>query len=369
MSRRRVLVLTGSRADYGLLRTILSALDREERIELLLAVGGSHLVGARATIEEVRSERRIDVEIPMQWEGEVSRTADARALARGVEACTDAFERFRPDLLLILGDRIEVFAGAIAASVGGVRIAHVHGGDVASGVADESMRHAITKLAHLHFPATRASAVRIERMGELETSITMVGSPAVDGLESIEPLEESRWRQIGAPRFAVLLHGTGEADSLERERAESLITMVAKRGPTVLIEPNLDPGRRGIIDAIRHSGLTALDHLERSRFVGLLRRLDVLVGNSSAGLLECAALGVPAVDVGTRQAGRERPNTAIHVERYTGPKLDAALEKAVTMRGQGADDRFGDGSAGVRIARRIATADLAAIPLRKRWSD
>lgn len=369
MSRRRVLVLTGSRAEYGLLRTVLSALESEETIEMLLAVAGSHLVGPRATVDEVRSEHRIDAEIPMQREGEVSRMDDARAVARGVESCTDVLEDLRPDLLLILGDRIEVFACAIAASIAGVRIAHAHGGDVACGVADESMRHAITKLAHLHFPATDVSAERIARMGESGRSITVVGSPAVDGLESIQPLEESRWRQMGAPRFAVLLHGTGESDDLERERAESLISTVARHGPTVLFEPNLDPGRGGIMEAIRHSGLKAVDHLERSSFIGLLRRLDALVGNSSAGLLECAALGVPAVDVGVRQAGRERPSTAVHVEGFTGPKLEEALERAAAMRGQGADERFGDGSAGVQIARRIATVDLDAISHRKQWVD
>jgi UDP-hydrolysing UDP-N-acetyl-D-glucosamine 2-epimerase len=368
MKTKRVLFLTGSRAEFGLLRPILAACDESDAIEPLLAVGGSHLVGSNPTINEIRAEREIDALVPMQVDGRCSRLDDARSLARGIEGCTDAIARLDPDLVLVLGDRIEVFAAASAASVAGVRLAHVHGGDVASGVADEAMRHAITKLAHIHFPATEASASRIRLMGERPDSITIAGSPAVDGLDAMPPLSEDRWKKLGAPRFAVMLHGTGGEPVDEFAGASSVLDAVSRRGPTVVFKPNLDAGRVAIMDAIRRSGLFMIDHLERPAFVGLLKRLDALVGNSSAGLIECAALGVPSVDVGDRQAGRERPHTTLHVESFTGRELDGALDEVRSVASRGRDHRFGDGTAGERIARRIATLDLDSVPLRKCWS-
>lgn len=367
MTQRRVLVVTGSRAEYGLLRPVLDAIEQQPSLDLLLAAGGSHLVGRNPTIEGVRSERTVDAIFHMQEEGRVSRTDDARALARGVTALTDAIERLQPDLLLVLGDRIEAFAAATAASISGVRIAHIHGGDVACGVADEAMRHAITKLSHLHFPATQLSASRVRMMGEDSRAISVVGSPAIDGLDSMPPLSEDRFRAIGAPRYAVMMHGTGGVDEHERENATSVLETVSRRGPTVVFEPNLDAGRTGIMDAIRRSGLAVIDHLDRPAFVGLLRRLDALVGNSSAGLIECAALGVPAVDLGDRQSGRERPHTALHVRTLTGRALDGALDAVGTVAARGRDPRFGDGTAGQRIAGHIAARDLDAIALRKVW--
>ena len=363
------MVLTGSRAEYGLLRSVLKALEEESSIDLFLAVAGSHLVGPNPTIEEIRRERSIDATIQMQIDGPCTRAADAKAVARGIEGCTEAFQQYGIDLLLVLGDRIEVFAAATAASICGIHIAHIHGGDVATGLADEAMRHAITKLGHLHFPATALSASRIRRMGESEDSIYVVGSPAVDGLNEIEPIEETQWANMGEPRLAVLLHPTGECDSVERERASGLIETVAERGETVLFSPNLDPGRSGIVEAMMDSGLEVVDHLDRNSFVGLLQRLDVLVGNSSAGLLECAPLGVPAVDVGSRQAGRERPSTAVHVESFTGPEIEAALDEAIARRDRVVDTRFGTGRAGVQVAQRLASVDLSQIPVRKCWND
>ena len=369
MIPRKVLILTGSRAEYGLLRPVLAALDREPSIEVQLAAGGSHLLGRNPTIDEIRAERVVDAVVPMQSEDHVSRVDDARALARGIQGCARAIDDLQPDLLLVLGDRLEVFAAASAASLSGLRIAHLHGGDVASGVADESMRHAITKLAHLHFPATELSASRIRMMGEDPRSIFVVGSPAVDGLDAMPPLSDARWREFGAPRFAVMLHGTGGGTADECAGASSILEAVSRRGPTVVFEPNRDAGRSGILAAIRRSGLFMIDHLDRPAFVGLLRRLDALVGNSSAGLIECAALGVPAVDVGDRQSGRERPHTALHVRSLTGRELNGALDEIGSVAARGEDRRFGDGAAGERIAAHLAGIDLTSVRSRKCWHD
>ncbi|MEC9158198.1 MAG: UDP-N-acetylglucosamine 2-epimerase, partial [Planctomycetota bacterium] len=255
---------------------------------------------------------------------------------------------------------------------GGVRgrgAPHVHGGDIASGICDEGIRHAVTKLAHLHFPATTSSASRIESMGEPSDVIHMVGSPAVDDLSTFPVLDEVRWRELGAPRFLVLHHPVGDPDHVEQRRMELIVKTVAARGPSLVMAPNHDPGCTGIRIALDSAPLPVLEHLPRAEFIGLLRRIEVLVGNSSAGLIECAAVGRPAVDIGTRQSGRERPRTVVHVDPLTGPALDAALIEAESLRSVGPDDRFGSGDAGARIARILADVPLEVVPLRKRWAD
>ncbi|MEE2681036.1 MAG: UDP-N-acetylglucosamine 2-epimerase [Planctomycetota bacterium] len=369
MNHRTIAVFTGSRAEYGLLRSVLSALETGEDCRVRLIAGGSHLLGVQPTIEEIRSEREIHAELPMQTGSSRTRNSDAKAVARGVRGMTDLLSSMKPDILLLLGDRIEVFAAATAASILGVRVAHIHGGDVATGVSDDSIRHAVTKLSHLHFPATELSASRIRRMGERPDHVFVVGSPAVDGLDQIPALPDRAWEEFGRPRFIVLLHPTGESEAIEEDRTSTLISTVRDRGRTLLLAPNHDPGREGVHRAIVESGLPFVDHLPRETFIGLLRRASVLVGNSSAGLLECAALGTPSLDIGDRQAGRERPSTAIHVPGFIGPDLAVGLDHALSLVGQGVDDRFGLGQAGQRISRILSDVRLEDVPIRKRWFE
>ena len=158
MSHRTVAVFTGSRAEYGLLKPVLSAIEAREDLRSLLIAGGSHLLGDHPTIEEIRAEREIHAELPMQSGAQRTRRSDAEAVATGIRGMTEVLSEAAPDMLLLLGDRIEVLASAIAGSLLGIRVAHIHGGDVATGVCDDSIRHAVTKLSHIHFPATELSA-------------------------------------------------------------------------------------------------------------------------------------------------------------------------------------------------------------------
>ena len=206
-------------------------------------------------------------------------------------------------------------------------------------------------------------------MGERPDSIHVFGSPAVDGLADIPDLPDDRWEEFGRPRFVILHHPIGDSDEVEYERSRRIISLVARRGRTLLFAPNHDPGSDGIRVAIEQSGLPNVDHLDRGSFIGLLKRASVLVGNSSAGLLECAALGTPAVDIGSRQSGRERPDTSVHVPELTGHDLDEALVHAQSLVGRGIDARFGTGEAGPLISRFLAEAPLPDVPLRKSWFE
>lgn len=374
---RRVAVVTGTRAEWGLLAPVCAAIAARGDLALEVWAGGAHLLApadARLapTIAEVEASGHALRRFTMQRDGESGRAADAEALGRGVVAFAELLAEGAPDAVVVLGDRIEAFAAASAASIGGVRVAHIHGGDRAEGVADEAMRHAITKLAHIHLAASAESAGRIARLGEDPARIHLVGSPAVDGLATTAPATDAEHAAAGAPDFVLLMHPVGrDARDEEREAAEVLEALAA-RGRVLALQPNSDPGREGIARAIaaaaraRPDRVLAATHLPRARFVALLRHPSVraIVGNSSAGLIECAVLGVRAIDIGDRQAGRERADNARHAAT-AGADLARELDALLSWRPSGVHPYQAEG-ASERIAAVLAGFDPGAHGLRKR---
>lgn len=358
---RTIAVVTGSRAEFGLLRPVLAAIDAHDCLDAKLIVCGLHLLPEVNTVTEISQERAIAAEVPMQEAGKTGRAADAQALGRGICGLAEAFVRISPDVVLVLGDRIEAFAAAAAASVGGFHLAHLHGGDRAEGIADEAMRHAITKLAHVHLPATAQSASRIQQMGELPASIHVVGSPAVDGIDQMLPLSDEAFEALDAPRTIFLMHGVGETHDAERARARDVLAACAAHGSVLALAPNRDAGSDGIRSAIQSgvAGVRAVEHLPRAEFVGALKRVDALVGNSSAGLIEASVVGCPAINIGARQKGRER---AGNVHDLVEPKeLNAALAR-LALEGSPTSHPYGDGRCGERVAAVLAAEELPSSP-------
>jgi len=358
-----ICVVTGTRAECGLLEPVMRAIQRDARLRLQVIVAGAHLLPPAFTRREIEAHFRIDASVYMQAPDRTGRAADAIALGRGVSGFADAFERLAPEWVVVLGDRIEAFAAAAAASVGGVGLAHIHAGDRAEGVADEAMRHAISKLAHLHLAATRQSAERLEKMGESRDTIRVVGSPAIDGLDDIPPLDDDAFADLGSPQVVLLLHPAGRADAEERAACERALR--ALEGRSVLaLHPNHDPGRDAILDALRAAEgdgrIRLVAHLPRAAFVGLLRRIanagGALVGNSSAGLIEAAAVRCPVVDLGPRQGGRERPGNVVHTDAADAADIARALREATGRDLSTLAHPYGDGGAGPRIASAVAEA-------------
>ena len=285
-ARRTVAVVTGSRADFGLLRPVMRAVGEHPALDLKVVVTGTHLLRPQRTLDEVTAEFDVEAVIPMQRDWSTGRMADAAALGRGVSGFT-AWLGNRAggagvDTVVVLGDRIEAFAAASAAAVGGVRVAHLHGGDRATGIADEGLRHAITKLAHIHLPATERSAQRIRDMGEDPDRVHVIGSPAIDGLQEIPALDEPAYEALGRPEIVFLMHPTGAEAAQEQAGAECVLALCRGAGRVLAMHPNHDPGREGIVAAISHSSAPAREHLPRRDFIGLLRRVRAIVGNSSA---------------------------------------------------------------------------------------
>ncbi len=360
---KKIMIVTGTRAEFGLLRPVMYAVHTQENCELRVVVAGSHLVQPAVTFREVKAEFGIADSIPMQRVGKVGRLADVEALGNGILRFGRSLEMNDPDCVVVLGDRIEAFAAASAASIGGYPLVHIHGGDRAEGVADEAMRHAMTKLANIHFPATQTSADRIIKMGEDPERVHVVGSPAIDGLDEIPPMGDGAFAELGSPEVVILMHPVGRADEIEQATMGLVFEAFANKRVLVL-HPNLDPGRRGMMSAIESVPIDVqmVPQLVRTQFIGLLKRIGsaggALIGNSSAGLIECSAIGCPSVDIGDRQSGRERcDGWTKHAQEDVGP-IREAFETVTDTSCVRGEHPYGDGHTGERIAAILASIDF-----------
>ncbi len=371
--RRRVAVVTGSRAEYGVLCSTLSAISCHPKLGLQLAVTGMHLVRKFGhTVDDIVADgRRIDACVPMQT-GTGERLDQAVGLSRGVSGLAKFFEQAHTDIVVVLGDRIEAMAGALAGVTTGRIVAHIHGGDVAVGDLDEGLRHAITKLAHLHLAATKDAARRIARMGERPEFVFNVGAPGLDRLTALlsdpaAPIEKEPCQAL------VVFHPSGRPAAREKRTMAAILRAVRKRGLTAtVVYPNSDAGHTGIIEAIKlakrkHPGRLRVERsLARDEYLRELAASRVLVGNSSSGIIEAALAGTPAVNVGDRQAGRQRSGSSVIDCGEGGAEIAAALNRALTKRPRhGVRTCYGDGRAGQRIAEILARVPLDDATRRK----
>lgn len=365
--RRRVAVITGTRAEFGLLKPVMQAIAARDDLELAVIAAGAHLIAPATTFYEVKASFNIADAVPIQIAGRTGRSEDAEALSRGIGRFARSFDKLRPDWVVVLGDRIEAFAAAAAASVAGYALAHVHGGDRAEGIADEAMRHAISKLAHLHLAATAQSAERLERMGEVRERIHIVGSPAMDGLEAMPPLDAEALIETSRPPVRAgdltavyLMHPVGRPAETEEAATAEVLRGLSDERP-LLLHPNFDAGREGVLRALSATSMPRAAHLSRESFIGLLRllaaRRGVLVGNSSAALIEAAALHVPVVDIGPRQSGRERCANVVHIDHERAADVRAAIARARDLDLRSLDHPYGNGRTGPRVAALLASTN------------
>jgi UDP-hydrolysing UDP-N-acetyl-D-glucosamine 2-epimerase len=374
-SALKVAVVTGTRAEYGIWRPVLQAVAKSPRLRLQLVVTGMHLLPEFGnTWRQITADGfTIAARAPMYPRARAAATEPARSLARGIAALGDAFTRLDPDIVLVLGDRLEMLAAAAAAMAQQRILAHVHGGETAPGQFDEQIRHAITKLAHLHFAATRTAAARIVQMGEAPASVHVTGAPALDELVAFARTHAAEDRPA-AP--LLVLHPSSPDEHLEERRATLVLRALARRwpGPLQVIGPNNDPGHRGILRAYAAAGrsVALTMNLAQQDFWQALRRHGLLVGNSSAGIIEAASLGVPVVNVGARQAGRER-NTNVVDAPFTRSGLQAALATALSdrflRRAATGRNLYGDGHAAARIVAVLARLHPLTFPRAKRFCD
>jgi GDP/UDP-N,N'-diacetylbacillosamine 2-epimerase (hydrolysing) len=373
-SVRRIVYLSGTRADFGLMQSTLLRIAGTPGLELSIAATAMHLSAENGnTVDEIRaSGLRICAEIALDMR---TRTGPSMALAisdclRGV---TELLAREQPEFLLLLGDRGEMLAGAIAALHVGIPCVHIHGGE-RSGTVDEPVRHAISKLSSYHFVATAGSRERLLRMGEDEARVFVTGAPGLDGLAQLGTMpREECVRAVGladaSPFVLAVFHPVvqqaGEAGAQVRAVVQALNGV---RLPVLWLAPNADAGSRDILQALDEVALPPrsrrLTHVPRPLYASALRHCEVLVGNSSSGIIEAATFGTPVVNVGDRQTLRERNANVLDV-----PAQSAAIEAGVqSMLRHGrwpCDNLWGDGQAGGRIAALLTTLPAGRSVLEK----
>lgn len=358
--------------------SVLAAIDKHPKLQLQLIATGMHLDPVHGDgIQTIRRTGwKIDRVIP--WPGDSGRNRVTTAVNTGtaIAALARAFSELRADIALIVGDRVEVFAGACAAHLCGLPVAHVHGGDRAAGQLDDSLRHAISKLAHIHFPATRQSALRLRKMGEDSWRIHRAGSPGLDNIVADAAASKLLRKAIGPlprHRYALLvLHPVDSNETLEFRRAREVLKAVSSvpYERIVIIYPNNDPGAHGIIKAWESTDSDRIilrRDVPRSIFLGLMRDAAVLVGNSSSGLIEAASFGTPVLDVGPRQLGRERGPNVTNVP-YDSQRIGAQLRrlwKSGAPRRYTSENIYGGAGAARIIASKLASIAVNDRLLRK----
>jgi UDP-hydrolysing UDP-N-acetyl-D-glucosamine 2-epimerase len=324
------------------------------------------------TLDEIVGDG-FEVDATVSMSPETDTTAEmARGVGRGVAGFVDVFETVAPEAVLVLGDRTEAFAGAVAAALSGRCLAHLHGGERTRGGFDESMRHAITKLAHVHFAATEGSMERIIRMGEREENVYLVGAPGLDEalagpFSDKEMLTGKLDVEFTKPVILVVQHPVStRPEDAAIEMAETLEAGVAEDATVVVVYPNSDAGGRQMIEVIRsyenRPNVWTFPNIPRTDYLSLMKQASVLVGNSSGGIIEAPSFGLPVVNVGERQAGRERARNVIDVTPdRTGIRI--AVRKCLHDKDfreslQGMESPWGDGRASERIVEILEILEI-----------
>jgi len=390
--RRRIAVFTGNRAEYGLQYPILKAIVADPRLDYLLLAGGAHLeTNFGKTVAEIESDGftvHRQVEMRMQLD---SLFATAQAIGTGILSLSKILDDLRPDFVVVYADRYEAFAAMITATQMGIPTAHVEGGDYTEGGAlDDSVRHAMTKLAHLHFATNEQAADRIRRLGEEPWRVFNVGQPALDMIASglfASPDEVTASLGLDASRPIVLFcqHSvTTESDAAREQVRPSLEALrgLARDGYQIVATfPNNDAGGRSIVEELDSlqgtEGIQIYKSLGRYRFHGLLNLIGrhgrgSFAGNSSAGIKETPVFGCPAVNIGSRQQGRLRGSNVLDVP-YDALAIREAIvrcaeDDAFREHCRKAENPYGAGNAGPRIAEVLATIPLDSRLLQKKMT-
>jgi UDP-hydrolysing UDP-N-acetyl-D-glucosamine 2-epimerase len=374
---RKVCVVVGSRANYSSIKSAMRAVQAHPDLRLQLVVGASALLDRYGTVLDLieRDGFEPDEKVFMLIEGETPETM-AKSTGLGLLELPTAFDRLEPDVVITVGDRFETMATALAATYMNIPLAHTMGGEV-SGNIDESIRHAVTKFAHLHVPSSQDAADRIIRMGEDPATVHVVGCPRMDLVAEVlaqpgDGLSELFREGVGGtfdfdqPFLIVSQHPvTTEYGDGKRQITETLRAVQALDLPAVVLWPNADAGAEHIATGIRtfrehedDSKLHFFKNLPTSDYVRLMRKTACLVGNSSSAIREGSFIGTPAVNIGPRQEGRQRGSNVVDVE-YDREEIADAVRGQVEHGPYEHEPIYGDGNAGERIAAILADNDVS----------
>lgn len=392
---RTITAVTVGRSDWGIYRPILNEIRRTPGLRLQLIAAGAHLVSQHGgTIAEIIEDGfAVDETVDMLLASDNPESI-AKSMGLATIGFAQAFQRVRPDILLVLGDRFEMHAAAVAATPFRIPIAHVHGGEVTAGAIDDAYRHAITKYSHLHFVSAAEHARRVMQLGEEPWRITVSGAPALDNLRTIsllsrDELAERIGIRLTRPPLLVTFHPV----TLQFEQADDQIlqliqaleqTLAASDHsggdpdlPVIITRPNADTRNTRILQQLEgfantHPNVRLVSSLGTRGYFSLMSLAAAMVGNSSSGIIEAASFRLPVVNIGLRQAGRPRSANVIDVD-CTSAAISDGLKRALSAGFRDSleslTNPYGDGQAAVRIARRLAETPIDENLVIKKFCD
>ena len=369
--KQKISITTGTRSEYGILRELIKEISKSKKLELYLLVTGTHLSKKFGyTINEIKKDKiPIHAKIKMIPSGNTPYDMSV-SLGKGIIGFSKIFKKIKPDLNVVLGDRDEALASALAASHMNIPNAHIHGGEISQGI-DEYNRHAITKISNIHFAATKKSKERIIKMGENRRNVILTGSPSIDEIKmskisSKHELEKKYLVDLDKPLFLLIQHPvTTEFEKSGLQIKMTLDALSKLKNQTIAILPNSDAGNEQIINQLRIFSkkcnfLKVFPNLPRNDYLGFLRHCSALIGNSSSGLIEGSYLHTPVVNIGIRQLGREKDVNVIDVPIFSKSLILNALKKSLKKKNKKIKNSsiYGTGNASKKIVQYLETIPI-----------
>ena len=377
--KQKISITTGTRSEYGILRELIKEISKSKKLELYLLVTGMHLSKKFGyTINEIKKDKiPIHAKIKMIPSGNTPYDMSV-SLGKGIVGFSKIFKKIKPDLNVVLGDRDEALASALAASHMNIPNAHIHGGEISQGI-DEYNRHAITKISNIHFAATKKSKERIIKMGENRRNVILTGSPSIDEIKmskisSKHELEKKYLVDLDKPLFLLIQHPvTTEFEKSDLQIKMTLDVLSKLKNQTIAILPNSDAGNEQIINQLRIFSkkcnfLKVFPNLPRNDYLGFLRHCSALIGNSSSGLIEGSYLHTPVVNIGIRQLGREKDVNVIDVPIFSKSLILNALKKSLKKKNKKIKNSsiYGTGNASKKIVQYLETIPINSRMIQKK---
>lgn len=367
---KNIAVVTGTRAEYGLLKPLLKVIDRNKNLNLQLLVTGMHLMqefgNTYVQIEEDGFEINAKIEDGLNGDNAL---AISKAVGKATIGFAKSYHKLEPELLVVLGDRSEILAAVTAAVIANIPVAHIHGGETTEGAYDEFIRHAITKMSHLHFASCEIYRNRIIQLGEHPSTVFNVGAIGIDSIKTLKLLnkadfEVSILRKLDTISIIITFHPVTMENATAEIQFKNLLTALDKLKDTTLIftKPNSDKGGAAIIKMIdsyvaknpkKALSFTSLGQL---RYLSALQHVDFVIGNSSSGILEVPYFNIPTINIGDRQKGRVAPESVIHCEPNSiaiSKAIDKARDSKFIKKIKNQEALFGNGTATKKIIEQL----------------
>lgn len=388
IKRKRICVVTGTRAEYGLLRWVIEEIDLAEELDLILIATGSHLSPEFGmTINEIKEDGKIISDKVEMLVSSDTPTAISKSIALGLLGFADKFEIHKPDLVVLLGDRYEIYSAAIAAMISRIPIAHIHGGESTEGVIDEAIRHSITKMSHFHFVAAQEYERRVLQLGEQPESVFVVGGLGLDSISKLkllskEELEKNLNFSFGSKNLLVTFHPVTLEANNSQYQIEQLIKSIEEYEDInfIFTMPNSDTDGRIIIKKIEdfcksRKNVIYFKSLGQQRYLSCLKYVDGIIGNSSSGLIEAPSFLKGTINIGDRQKGRLKALSVIDCK----PNKEDIIKAINKLYSQNFKDSlinttnpYGNGNASnkiVEIIKKLKLKDNLEKILKKEFHD